>query len=385
MPEAKLKGRRVTLRPLRTSDGPALDTILSDRVVTRYLPYRVRHETGPEFVARVLREQRRGEGFAYAVVRSGTTEPIGQIRLIDWSRHERSAELGYWLHRRWWGHGFATEAVRMLCRHGFATLGLHRITASVDVPNLTSIRVLEKAGFVREGTGRRAIRLRGRRVDVAEFGLLRGELVDRDRPPLRSRGAGGSAGLVVIIRGPMGAGKTTLLRGLARRFGSRAYALDTDAALDYHPQDPFGEHLETEWPIEVEILALHSRIALGRGLDLLTDPGALLTQHEVDRFLRIVGRSPNDPRVVLFRLTVTPEGAIQRKTGVTARYVRAAHKGWQPTPVTGEEVVVTDGLSPDQVLRHAMRILRERTEPAHRGPPRDRRSPRRQARARRRT
>ncbi|HEV2316535.1 MAG TPA: AAA family ATPase, partial [Thermoplasmata archaeon] len=116
--------------------------------------------------------------------------------------------------------------------------------------------------------------------------------------------------LVVIIRGAMGAGKSTLLRSLARVPAYRFYVLDADAAGSFHPSDAHGEHLAHDWPIEVEILALHAKIIVTRGFNLLTDPGELLTRREVDRFLRIVGRSRRDPRVVLIRLEVGPDAAV---------------------------------------------------------------------------
>lgn len=166
--------------------------------------------------------------------------------------------------------------------------------------------------------------------------------------------------LVVLIRGPIGAGKTTLMRGLARRSPYRLWALDTDAATEGHPSDPYGEHLEDEWPIEIEILALHARIVLGRGRNLVLDPGLLLTPQTVDRFLHLIGRSRRDPRVVLFRLTAAPEEAVRRKTTVRAAYVRASHRGWQPTPTPGEVVISTDGLSRRAVLEAAMRALKRR-------------------------
>jgi hypothetical protein len=166
--------------------------------------------------------------------------------------------------------------------------------------------------------------------------------------------------LVVIIRGPIGAGKTTLLEGLGGDPRYKFFVLDTDRATDFHPGDPYGEHLEDEWPIEIEILALHAKIVLGRGLNLVLDPGIFLTVKEVDRFLRSVGRSRRDPMVVLFRLTVSPRVAAKRKTTLSHQYVWASHKGWQPTAIPGEIVIETDGLSRAQVLAAAKRALSER-------------------------
>lgn len=91
--------------------------------------------------------------------------------------------------------------------------------------------------------------------------------------------------LVVLLRGPIGAGKTTLLKGLEGRPPWRSFALDGDAVMAHHPADPTGEWLEKEWDTEIDLLGLHARLVLGRGLHLIVDAGMLRTASKVDRFL----------------------------------------------------------------------------------------------------
>jgi RimJ/RimL family protein N-acetyltransferase len=56
-------------------------------------------------------------------------------------------DLGYRLHRRYWGQGYATEAGRACLAYGFGTLKLARIVAHVVAANRASVRVLEKCGM----------------------------------------------------------------------------------------------------------------------------------------------------------------------------------------------------------------------------------------------
>ena len=93
---------------------------------------------------------------------------------IDWRTH--SAEFGIMIgDKSYWNKGYGTEAVRLLCQHGFKTLNLNRIYLHVFETNPRAIRAYEKAGFVLEGTERQAEFKDGRFIDVLRMSLLRDE------------------------------------------------------------------------------------------------------------------------------------------------------------------------------------------------------------------
>lgn len=84
-------------------------------------------------------------------------EAVGGIGFVLHDDIERvSAEIGYWLGVAVWGRGIATAAVREVTRYAMQTHQLTRVFALPFSSNQGSIRVLQKAGFVREGTLRRA-------------------------------------------------------------------------------------------------------------------------------------------------------------------------------------------------------------------------------------
>jgi RimJ/RimL family protein N-acetyltransferase len=84
-------------------------------------------------------------------------EAAGGIGLMLKSDIERcSAEIGYWLGEALWGKGVATDAVRGLTEYGFKVFGLTRVFAVPLANNPASARVLEKAGYAREGVMRRS-------------------------------------------------------------------------------------------------------------------------------------------------------------------------------------------------------------------------------------
>jgi RimJ/RimL family protein N-acetyltransferase len=84
-------------------------------------------------------------------------------------------EIGYWVLPHARRRGLATRIARVLAEHAF-DLGVRRVAAYVNVGNVASERVLERAGFTREGVIRSMPKPGGvRRVDKTLFSLLPGE------------------------------------------------------------------------------------------------------------------------------------------------------------------------------------------------------------------
>ena len=72
------------------------------------------------------------------------------------------------------GRGVATRVARLLAEHAFS-LGVERVAAYVNVGNVASERVLQRAGFTREGVVRSLPKPGGERGDKTLFSLLPGE------------------------------------------------------------------------------------------------------------------------------------------------------------------------------------------------------------------
>lgn len=99
---------------------------------------------------------------------------IGNIKIGPVvTRHARS-EIGYLIgDRAAWGKGYATEAIREICRYGFGNLGLAKITAGVYETNKGSAKALLNAGFVHEATISSHVVCEGRRIASLIYGLDR--------------------------------------------------------------------------------------------------------------------------------------------------------------------------------------------------------------------
>lgn len=90
----------------------------------------------------------------------------------------RTAILGIWIGKPYWGKGYGTDATGTLCRFAFRHMNLQRIELNVFATNPRAVRACDKVGFKLEGTRRRSAFVGGRHVDSYLMGLLAEELVE---------------------------------------------------------------------------------------------------------------------------------------------------------------------------------------------------------------
>jgi RimJ/RimL family protein N-acetyltransferase len=177
LPTPTLSTDRLRLRPFTAADEDALFALHSDAYVLRYWdapPWTDRARAG-RFVAACRQMAAEGTGARLAIDRASDETFLGWCGLTRWNPGFRSAALGYCLAQAAWGQGHATEAAGALLQWAFATLDLNRVQAETDTRNAASARVLEKLGFVREGTLREDCVVDGDVSDSWVYGLLRRE------------------------------------------------------------------------------------------------------------------------------------------------------------------------------------------------------------------
>ncbi|GIG41309.1 GNAT family N-acetyltransferase [Cellulomonas phragmiteti] len=143
---------RLTLRPFRVDDGPALHAYLGDPQVVRFEPYDAPTPAQCELLAR----ERSADDRFVAVCRDDVL--VGNLYLAP-TGQPRTFELGVVLHPAHGGRGYATEAARALLDRVFAA-GAHRVVAGCDPRNAPSWRLLERLGMRREAHLLRAVTFR---------------------------------------------------------------------------------------------------------------------------------------------------------------------------------------------------------------------------------
>jgi RimJ/RimL family protein N-acetyltransferase len=115
-----------------------------------------------------------GRLLALAALDARTEEVIGGGTLHHLDAERGIVEIGYFVLPHARGQGLGSHIARMLAEHAFS-LGVERVAAYVNVGNTPSERVVERAGFTREGVVRSLPKPDGRRVDKTLFSLLPGE------------------------------------------------------------------------------------------------------------------------------------------------------------------------------------------------------------------
>jgi ribosomal-protein-alanine N-acetyltransferase len=193
LPTPTLRTDRLRLRPVTAADADDLFMLHSDGHVLRYWdgpPWSDRARAD-RFVAASRQMAEEGSGARLILDRACDGAFLGWCSLTRWNPDYRSAAMGYCLGVEAWGHGYATEAASALLEWAFDTLDLNRVQAETDTRNLASARVLEKLGFVREGTLREDCVVNGDVSDSWVYGLLRREWQPSSGPGRGSRGRGG--------------------------------------------------------------------------------------------------------------------------------------------------------------------------------------------------
>lgn len=117
----------------------------------------------------------KGEGLSLAIADADSGEALGTVVLL-FRRQPLTAEIGYWLIERARGRGVGSRAIALLSRWAVTDAGLARVEAFVEPNNVASQRVLEKAGFRREGHLRSYLAFERRRADALIYSLLPSDL-----------------------------------------------------------------------------------------------------------------------------------------------------------------------------------------------------------------
>ncbi len=176
-PPKLIESERVGVRLTLESDLPALLALNGDAEVTRFLgfaPWQTLADAEAWF-QRISAQQATGSALEFVIVAKASGSVIGRCSLFAFDEANAQAGIGYVLGRAHWGQGYMRETLTALIDCAFLELGLRRLEATVEAPNIASTWLLQRLGFTREGVLRERWISHGEPVDAEVYGLLRHE------------------------------------------------------------------------------------------------------------------------------------------------------------------------------------------------------------------
>ena len=142
----EIRTERLLIKTPEIDDKFELTQLINDKDVIKWLseipfPYTLNH--AEEFIERSRERVLKQESYNFMIFQD--KKMIGGVGLSGFNN--KSCQVGYWLGKKYWGNGFATEALKSILDFGFDQLNLEKIYAAYKIGNEGSIRVLNKSGF----------------------------------------------------------------------------------------------------------------------------------------------------------------------------------------------------------------------------------------------
>ena len=163
-----LQGVRCVVRTWRKSDADSLVVHADNINVAKHLRDRFPHPYTHQDARAFLKHAIASEDPTNLAIDVGGTA-VGAIGYVPGRDVERySAEIGYWLGESMWGRGICTEALELLTEYAFTRMNVLRMFALPFADNAGSVRVLEKAGYSREGL---------MRSNSVKYGVIKDQLL----------------------------------------------------------------------------------------------------------------------------------------------------------------------------------------------------------------
>jgi ribosomal-protein-alanine N-acetyltransferase len=145
MPKYFLQTKRLGLRLLKQEDIEHLIGLESDPEVQKYSQYGIKNREKTEAIINAFICDYEKNGLPCLLVFNLVSDEfMGRAGFIFL---EGNVEVGYTLHKKFWGKGYATEVLTALLEWARINISTNNIFACVDINNKASVRVLEKCGM----------------------------------------------------------------------------------------------------------------------------------------------------------------------------------------------------------------------------------------------
>ncbi|MEO8230770.1 MAG: GNAT family protein [Ignavibacteriota bacterium] len=163
----------IQIRDFHLTDVDALVKYANNYKISKFMrdsfPYPYTEENATGWINYIKKNN-----FNLSFALANDTELIGGIgALPQVDVHRFSAEVGFWIGEPFWNQGIISKTLHAFCSYLFSKYNFNRLTANVFEGNDASKRVLEKTGFILEGTQRKNVYKENKFFDHYIYGLLK--------------------------------------------------------------------------------------------------------------------------------------------------------------------------------------------------------------------
>jgi RimJ/RimL family protein N-acetyltransferase len=173
-----LETERLTLRPICLNDSEKVFQYRSDSKTNKFQGWIPKKIDDVHYFIKVrvspLIDQN-GTWFQFVVILKQNGELIGDIGLHFFDKENKQVEIGCTLDKKYHGKGYATEAMNEVLKYLFNVLNKHRIIASIDPKNKSSIKLVKRLNFRKEAHFRESIFSNKKWTDDLIYAVLKRE------------------------------------------------------------------------------------------------------------------------------------------------------------------------------------------------------------------
>jgi RimJ/RimL family protein N-acetyltransferase len=173
--DLKLETERLILRPVSIGDKAAIFEYRSDSETNKYqgsIPSSI--EDVEEFINKLAKHiNEPSSWFQMVIVEKKSDKIIGDLGIHFFGSENQQTEIGCTLNKLYHHMGYATEAVERVIEYLFNDLNKHRIIASIDPANKSSIKLVERLRFRKEAHFVKSLFINGQWVDDIVYALLK--------------------------------------------------------------------------------------------------------------------------------------------------------------------------------------------------------------------
>lgn len=165
---------RLMMRQITQEDVNEIFFLRSDKRVLQFLGKdpATSIEEASFFIKKINELEKNNDGITWGIILKDEEKLVGTICYWNITKEHYRAEIGYALHPDRQGKGIMQEAISEIIKYGFTIMKLHSVEAKVDPNNASSIKLLERNNFIREGLFKEDYFYKGKFLDSAIYSLL---------------------------------------------------------------------------------------------------------------------------------------------------------------------------------------------------------------------